>query len=161
MSEKKEITASFEESLEELETIVSELESGAKPLDESLLLYEKGIAALRKCHAVLDVAEKRIRVLVKGAAGEPELRESDGGDLSGAASVVGGNTADSSQDSNDSETSTSDSGQKTAQQSVDSGASKRQNRTPSSMEKPASAAKPGNKGGPKAGGGSLFGSAQQ
>lgn len=160
MSEKKEITASFETSLEELETIVSQLESGAKPLDESLLLYEKGIAALRRCHSVLDVAEKRIRILVKGASGEPELRESDGGDLSGAA----GSATYSSQDSNDSETSALNSGQKTAQQSVDSDPGKRQNRTPSTLApsaKPATA-KPGSiKGGPKAGGGSLFGSAQQ
>lgn len=154
MSEKNEGAASFEETLEELETIVAELESGAKPLDESLLLYEKGIAALRRCHAVLDTAEKRIKILVRGASGEPELRESDGGDLSGA-------TVGSLQDSNDSETSASESGQKTAQQSVDSGGGKRQNRAPSSLDKPASA-KPGPiKGGPKAGGGSLFGSSQQ
>ncbi|HYG77759.1 MAG TPA: exodeoxyribonuclease VII small subunit [Planctomycetota bacterium] len=66
----------FEHALEELEEIVSQLEAGEKPLDESLELYEKGVAALRHCHAVLDKAEKRIRLLVKNNRGEPELSDS-------------------------------------------------------------------------------------
>ena len=67
----------FEISLTELEEIVSQLESGEKPLDESLALYERGVAALKRCHAVLDKAEKRIRLLVRGPAGEPALREAE------------------------------------------------------------------------------------
>jgi exodeoxyribonuclease VII small subunit len=66
---------SFEQSLAELEEIVAQLEAGEKPLDESLALYEKGVAALKRCHAMLDKAEKRIRLLVKGADGGPMLRE--------------------------------------------------------------------------------------
>ena len=67
--------APFESSLAELEDIVAQLEAGEKPLDESLALYEKGVAALQRCHAMLDQAEKRIRLLVKGPQGEPALRE--------------------------------------------------------------------------------------
>jgi exodeoxyribonuclease VII small subunit len=69
--------ASFEKSLSELEEIVSQLEAGEKPLDESLSLYERGVAALKRCHLVLDKAEKRIRTLVRGADGEPALRETE------------------------------------------------------------------------------------
>ncbi|MFH0937824.1 MAG: exodeoxyribonuclease VII small subunit [Planctomycetota bacterium] len=66
---------SFENCLAELEEIVAQLEVGAKPLDESLTLYERGIASLKSCHAILDKAEKRIRLLVKGPNGEPLVRE--------------------------------------------------------------------------------------
>ena len=65
----------FEQSLAELEEIVAQLEAGEKPLDESLVLYEKGVAALKRCHAILDTAEQRIRVLVKGADGGVSLEE--------------------------------------------------------------------------------------
>jgi exodeoxyribonuclease VII small subunit len=66
---------SFEALLAEVETVVAQLEAGEKPLEESLALYEKGVAALRRCHAVLDQAEKRIHLLVKGPNGEPLLRQ--------------------------------------------------------------------------------------
>lgn len=68
---------SFEQSLKELEGIVAQLEAGEKPLEESLALYEKGVAALKRCHALLDKAEKRIRLLVKGSDGQPVLREGE------------------------------------------------------------------------------------
>ena len=60
---------SFEELLAKLEDIVGQLEAGAKPLEESLALYEQGVEALKRCHLILDRAEKRIRLLVKGADG--------------------------------------------------------------------------------------------
>jgi exodeoxyribonuclease VII small subunit len=67
----------FETALAELEQIVSELESGEKPLDESLALYEKGVAALKHCHGILDKAEKRIRLLVQGQGGEPVVQDGE------------------------------------------------------------------------------------
>ena len=67
--------ASFETKLSELEEIVRQLEEGEKPLDESLELYEKGVAALKVCHVILDRAEKRIRTLVQRPDGEAELRD--------------------------------------------------------------------------------------
>jgi exodeoxyribonuclease VII small subunit len=69
--------ASFESSLADLETIVSQLEAGEKPLDESLALYEQGVAALKRCHAILDKAEKRIKLLVKTATGEAQVQEAE------------------------------------------------------------------------------------
>jgi len=65
----------FEQALHELEEIVGQLEAGDRPLEESLELYEKGIAALKHCHVILDRAEKRIRLLVRNHRGEPELEE--------------------------------------------------------------------------------------
>jgi exodeoxyribonuclease VII small subunit len=66
---------SFEQSLAELEEIAAKLEAGNTSLDDSLALYEKGVVALKRCHALLDKAEKRIRLLVQNAAGGAVLQE--------------------------------------------------------------------------------------
>lgn len=68
--------ASFEKTLAELEEIVQQLEEGDKPLDQSIALYERGVRALKTCHAVLDQAEQRIKTLVKDAGGKPALKDS-------------------------------------------------------------------------------------
>jgi len=65
---------SFEDCFEEIEHIVEQLERGEKPLDESLSLYEKAIAALKRCHGILDKAEKRI-LLLKSVGAQPTLQE--------------------------------------------------------------------------------------
>jgi len=67
----------FEHCLEELEAIVAQLEAGEKPLDESLALYEKGVAALKRCHEMLDKAEQRIRLLVRAPGGAPALQDAE------------------------------------------------------------------------------------
>ena len=66
---------SFEVSLRELEETVELLEAGDLPLEESLLLFERGVGSLKRCHAVLDQAEKRVRLLVKNANGSVALEE--------------------------------------------------------------------------------------
>ena len=53
----------FEESLSEVESIVSQLESGSLGLSESLEQYETGIRQLKRCHELLDAAEQRVSVL--------------------------------------------------------------------------------------------------
>lgn len=53
----------FEESMTRLEEIVRTLESGNATLDESLKLYEEGIALVRVCSSKLDDAEKKIKLL--------------------------------------------------------------------------------------------------
>jgi exodeoxyribonuclease VII small subunit len=68
---------SFEALLSRLEEIVSQLEAGERPLDESLALYENGVAALKRCHVTLDRAEKRIRLLLQDANGNPQLRDAE------------------------------------------------------------------------------------
>ncbi|HPD16167.1 MAG TPA: exodeoxyribonuclease VII small subunit [Planctomycetota bacterium] len=60
----------FEKSLEALEEIVAELESGQLTLDEALDRYERGVAIHKACTEMLAAAEKRIEVLLKGSDGE-------------------------------------------------------------------------------------------
>lgn len=61
---------SFETSLAELEQIVTKLEDGDLPLEESLELFEKGIKLSRECRERLTKAERRIEILMKDADGE-------------------------------------------------------------------------------------------
>jgi len=64
MAEKRK-QQTFEEVLRRLETIVEELEAGDLSLDEALARYEEGAAALQRCRALLEQAEKRIEMLIK------------------------------------------------------------------------------------------------
>ncbi|MBN8731420.1 MAG: exodeoxyribonuclease VII small subunit [Acidobacteria bacterium] len=59
----------FEQSLTELESVVKQLESGEQPLEESLALFERGVALSEVCRKQLEAAEARIEILVKRAAG--------------------------------------------------------------------------------------------
>jgi exodeoxyribonuclease VII small subunit len=54
----------FEKALDQLQTIVRELESGQLTLDQSLARYEMGVGCLRHCHQSLQRVEQRIRLLV-------------------------------------------------------------------------------------------------
>jgi len=51
---------SFEDALKELEKIVSKLESGEAPLQESISIYERGEALKAHCESLLKAAEARI-----------------------------------------------------------------------------------------------------
>lgn len=53
----------YEETFAELQTIVSELESEGRALDESIALYERGQALARHCAALLEKAELKVRQL--------------------------------------------------------------------------------------------------
>ena len=72
----------FEAALERLEGIVKHLEEGDLPLEESLHLFEEGVALTRQCAARLDEAQRRIEILTRGAGGRTELQPFDdrGGD---------------------------------------------------------------------------------
>ena len=59
----------FEQSLNDLETIVKKLEDGDLPLEESLKLFEEGVKLSRECRERLTSAERRIEVLMKDADG--------------------------------------------------------------------------------------------
>ncbi len=56
---------SFEDALQELESIARDLEEGAIGLEQALERFEQGIGLLRHCYGVLDAAEKKIAVLTK------------------------------------------------------------------------------------------------
>ena len=75
MARKKEKT--FEEAMERLEEIVTTMEQGEIPLEESLKLFEEGTALVRRCTEVLDKAQLRVTQVVAGAEGEPKEMEVD------------------------------------------------------------------------------------
>lgn len=56
---------SFEEELLELESIVEKLEKGQLSLDESLLLFEKGIKLVRECNDKLKSAQQKVEQLIE------------------------------------------------------------------------------------------------
>jgi len=64
----------FEECLARLEQIVAALESGNLPLEESLKVFEEGVALARHCGRYLEEAERRIEVLVKDEGGAVTTR---------------------------------------------------------------------------------------
>jgi exodeoxyribonuclease VII small subunit len=55
---------SFERAFEELETILTQLDGGDLPLDESVALYERGRKLAARCQALLDAAELRVSKLM-------------------------------------------------------------------------------------------------
>jgi len=56
----------FEEALTRLEEIVEKLEDGDLPLDESLSAFEEGIRLSRICAKLLNEAERKVEILIKG-----------------------------------------------------------------------------------------------
>mgnify|MGYP001811764061 CR=1 FL=1 len=78
-------TMSFDKALDELRAVVSRLEEGGLPLEESIALYERGAALHEHCGTLLDSAELRVQRLVDGAGGGAprvmDLRPDDGDDL--------------------------------------------------------------------------------
>jgi len=67
---------SFEQVLENLENVVSELERGELPLEQALVAFERGVTLSRKGASLLDDAERRIEVLLgQGEATEPLAAE--------------------------------------------------------------------------------------
>ena len=59
----------FEDCLSRLEQIVSALEAGNLSLEDSLKIFEEGIAMSRHCARYLEDAQRRIEILAKDEAG--------------------------------------------------------------------------------------------
>ncbi len=66
---------SFEDALQRLEQIVSRLESGQAPLEESIALYEEGARLKAHCEERLKAAQLRVEKIVVGADGQPKGAE--------------------------------------------------------------------------------------
>lgn len=62
---------SFEDSMARLEAIVSQLEQGEAPLEESIALFEEGTKLIAGCNKLLDSAEQKVLKLSKGPDGQP------------------------------------------------------------------------------------------
>lgn len=55
--------ADFEQSLEQLETLVDNMERGELSLEQSLAAYERGVGLYRHCQKALEQAELRVKLL--------------------------------------------------------------------------------------------------
>jgi exodeoxyribonuclease VII small subunit len=64
MKEKENKLPDFEKSLEELEGLVEQLESGDLNLDQSLKQFKRGVELTRHCQAVLEKAQQTVEKLV-------------------------------------------------------------------------------------------------
>jgi exodeoxyribonuclease VII small subunit len=62
---------SFERAIEELESIVKRLEDGKVPLEESVVIYERGKALKERCDELLRQAEARVEKVTLDANGKP------------------------------------------------------------------------------------------
>ena len=63
---------SFEDALNQLETIVTELESGGLPLEEALEKFEVAMRLKKQCEDLLGKAEARIEELTEETENEAE-----------------------------------------------------------------------------------------
>ncbi|MEZ5911016.1 MAG: exodeoxyribonuclease VII small subunit [Paracoccaceae bacterium] len=70
MNDKPVAELSFEEAMKELERVVSDLERGEVPLDDSIRLYERGAALKAQCEARLKAAEEKVEQ-IRLAEGQP------------------------------------------------------------------------------------------
>ena len=69
---------SFERAIQRLGEIVESLEQGDQPLEESIALFEEGMALAKSSQDTLDRAERRIEELLGvDAQGKPVVREID------------------------------------------------------------------------------------
>ena len=73
MAEQNEINLTVREAMNELNSIVEQLESNTLELEESLVKYERGIALLRYLRASLNNAQQKVEILM----GELDMSVSD------------------------------------------------------------------------------------
>jgi len=73
-------TLKFEDAMARLETIVSELEKGDLPLDESLKIFEEGVRLSKSCLKMLDDTERKVEILIQEKNGKKRLRALTTGD---------------------------------------------------------------------------------
>ena len=59
----------FESAQQELESLIEKIEGGEVGLEESMLAYERGLALLNHCKAILDQAEQKFTDLTEKVKG--------------------------------------------------------------------------------------------
>lgn len=67
MNEKTQDLPDFEKALEELESLVEQLESGDLSLDQSLQQFKRGVELTRHCQGVLEQAQQTVEQLLDPA----------------------------------------------------------------------------------------------
>jgi exodeoxyribonuclease VII small subunit len=67
----------FEQAIHQLKDIVTRIEQGEIPLQDSLEQYEKGMALIKHCRTILQKAEKRIEKISREEPPGPEKEPED------------------------------------------------------------------------------------
>ncbi len=62
----------FEESIQQLESLVEKLEAGGTDLDKSLEIYERAVILRNHCKEVLDDGQRRIKKILETSSGISE-----------------------------------------------------------------------------------------
>ena len=76
MAAKKKAAPDFEKSLNELESLVEQMEKGEMSLEESLKAFERGIVLARTCQQALKEAEQKVQILME-KDGKSEIQPVD------------------------------------------------------------------------------------
>lgn len=63
-------TPTFEQALEQLESIVEDIEEGKVSLEESIERYGRGMELIKTCRSILHRAEQKIQLLAESDYGE-------------------------------------------------------------------------------------------
>lgn len=71
MSEANIEDLTFEQAMTELERVVSQLERGDVPLEQSITLYERGAELKKRCEVLLKAAEEKVAAITLDAEGNP------------------------------------------------------------------------------------------
>lgn len=64
MTENQNETKTFEEEMEELETIVERLEDGEVALEEAISLFKRGMELSKSCHEKLQLIEEQLDEMI-------------------------------------------------------------------------------------------------
>jgi len=79
----------FEDELKDLETLVSQIDSGELTLEESIGAFERGVVLVKSLNQKLDEVERRVEMLTRDAEGQLQSvvlqGESEGGSNRAAA----------------------------------------------------------------------------
>jgi len=63
----------FEQAFQQLEHVVQQLESEELPLEQSVALFERGMALAQFCEKKLDEAEQKVQQLAQVGSGAPTM----------------------------------------------------------------------------------------
>jgi exodeoxyribonuclease VII small subunit len=74
MAKKDQADKKFELALEELESVVEQLESGDLSLEEALAAFERGVGLVKYCNQKLSEVEKKVELLIKDKEGRLQLK---------------------------------------------------------------------------------------
>ena len=70
MAKKSRKSINFETAIEELESLVEEMEQGDISLEDSLKKFERGIELTRTCQKALQDAEQKVQILIEKKQGD-------------------------------------------------------------------------------------------